>query len=166
MNDPLALRAGGTLEWDWDDLRLRCLRETRRVLGHGVAAEDATQEALIRAWRSRASCQDPRRPGPWISTIARREALRIAGRHARDRSTDEQRCEAAICAGSPPEWDAGSEVRTAVVGLPPDDRWLLFAHYWEDRPCRELSRELGCPEATVRVRLHRLRGRLREALRD
>src|SRR5919202_663348 len=58
--------------------RSRCLRETRRVLGHGSAAEDATQEALIRAWRQRGACRDPHRPGPWISVIARREALRLA----------------------------------------------------------------------------------------
>src|SRR4051794_12269275 len=86
MSDPAAFSVGGAVEWDWGELRQRCLRETRRVLGQGGAAEDATQEALIRAWRQRDSCQDPRRPGPWISTIARREALRLAGRHSRDRS--------------------------------------------------------------------------------
>jgi RNA polymerase sigma factor (sigma-70 family) len=159
------LRVGGALEWDWSDLRLRCLRETRRVLGHGVAAEDATQEALIRAWRQRDSCQDPRRPGPWVSTIARREALRLAGRHGADRPLDLARC-----ATSPRleigDWEAGSDVRDALGGLGAEDRWLVFAHYWEDRPCHDLSRQLGCPEATVRVRLHRLRRRLRDALCD
>ena len=64
------------------------------------------------------------------------------------------------------EWEAGSDVRTALEGLAPEDRWLVFAHYWEDRGCRDLSRQLGCPEATVRVRLHRLRRRLREALAE
>jgi RNA polymerase sigma-70 factor, ECF subfamily len=165
MRTPDAFLTGGTLEWDWGDLRLRCLRETRRVLGHGVAAEDATQEALIRAWRSRDSCQDPRRPGPWISTIARREALRLAGRHPRDRSL-ELACCAASQAPETGEWETGSDVRTALEGLAPEDRWLVFAHYWEDRGCSDLSRQLGCPEATVRVRLHRLRRRLREALAE
>src|SRR5687768_901421 len=88
MDTPAALPMCGAFDWDWSDLRLRCLTETRRVLGHGGAAEDATQEALIRAWRQRDSCQDPRRPGPWISTIARREALRLASRHRRDTCLD------------------------------------------------------------------------------
>jgi RNA polymerase sigma-70 factor, ECF subfamily len=160
-----ALCAGGAVEWDWGELRSRCLRETRRVLGHGMAAEDATQEALIRAWRQRDSCQDPRRPGPWVSTIARREALRFAGRHAFDRALDVA-SNAASCPVVCGELEDRSAVRSALDCLGPEDRWLVFAHYWEDRPYRELSRQLGCAEATVRVRLHRLRGRLREALCD
>ena len=163
MDTPAAFRTGGAFDWDWSDLRLRCLNETRRVLGHGGAAEDATQEALIRAWRQRDSCQDPRRPGPWITTIARREALRLAGRHFRDKGM-EVACTAAVLQHEHDHWEAGSGVRTDFGSLGPEDRWLVFAHYWEDRPYRDLSRQLGCPEATVRVRLHRLRGRLREAL--
>ena len=31
------------------------------------------------------------------------------------------------------EWETGSDVRTALEGLAPEDRWLVFAHYWEDR---------------------------------
>src|SRR3954453_18187781 len=107
MNYPPALDAGGAFEWDWGDLRQRCLRETRRVLGQGGAAEDATQEALIRAWGQRDSWQDPRRPGPWISTIAPREALRLAARHSRDRSL------VLACSAVPPPlqvagWEEGS----------------------------------------------------------
>jgi RNA polymerase sigma-70 factor (ECF subfamily) len=151
-------------DWDWAALRVRCLRETRRVLGASTAAEDATQEALIRAWRQRRSCQDPARPGPWISTIARREALRVAGSlisddGGRDPSDDNGLLDAF-------DWSTATEVRSAVRQLEPEDRWLVFAHYWEDRPARDLSRELGCPEATVRVRLHRLRGRLNRVLAE
>ena len=163
MDKPAAFRTGGTLEWDWGDLRLRCLRETRRVLGYSCAAEDATQEALIRAWRQRDSCQDPRRPGPWISTIARREALRLAVCHGRDRFVDIP-CTAAGPPADGGDVEAVGSVRTAVGCLDPDDRWLVFAHYWQDRACRDLARDLGCPEATVRVRLFRVRRRLRDAL--
>jgi RNA polymerase sigma-70 factor (ECF subfamily) len=163
MDKPAAFRTGGTLEWDWGDLRLRCLRETRRVLGYSCAAEDATQEALIRAWRQRDSCQDPRRPGPWISTIARREALRLAVCHGRDRFVD-----IPCTAASPPvdggDFEAVGAVRSAVERLDPEDRWLVFAHYWQDRACHDLARDLDCPEVTVRVRLFRVRRRLRESL--
>ena len=165
MDYPPALDAGGAFEWDWGDLRLRCLRETRRVLGNGGAAEDATQEALIRAWRQRDSCQDPRRPGPWVSTIARREALRLVRRHARDRTLDFA-CTAPPAPLPPSAWEEGSELRTAIERLRPEDRWLVYAHYWEDRSCGDLGRALGCAEATVRVRLHRLRRRLRDALSE
>src|SRR3954453_18099765 len=132
MSNPPVVDMGGAFEWDWGDLRLRCLRETRRVLGNGGAAEDATQEALIRAWRQRDSCQDPRRSGPWVSTIARREALRLVVRHGHDRYLDIPRT-----VGSPSadgsDGEAVGAVRTAVERLDPEDRWLVFAHYWQDR---------------------------------
>src|SRR5436190_3777383 len=64
--------------WDWTSVHQLALRETRRVLGAGPDAEDAAQDAAIRAWRRRATCHDA--PGAWIRTIARNEALRIARR--------------------------------------------------------------------------------------
>src|SRR3954447_15201499 len=67
-------------EWDWGAVSDLCLRETRRVLGPGSEADDAAQEATIRAWRYRASCRDPAKPEPWIAGIARREALRTVAK--------------------------------------------------------------------------------------
>src|SRR5919197_3714887 len=69
--------AAGPIGWDWSWARALCLREAQRVLGRNAAAEDAAQEAVIRAWRQQARCRTPERPAPWIATIARREALRL-----------------------------------------------------------------------------------------
>src|SRR3954468_258092 len=70
--------AAGPASWDWLRLRALCLREAQRVLGRGAAAEDAAQEAAVRAWRQRSRRLPPARPAPWATTPARREALRIA----------------------------------------------------------------------------------------
>src|SRR5437764_11921127 len=62
---------------DWLALRQYCLREAANVLRNREDAEEAAQEALLRAWRHRGS----RRSAswlPWVRTIARNEALRIA----------------------------------------------------------------------------------------
>ena len=67
------------IRWDWKALSDLCLRETERVLGRGADAQDAAQEALVRALRRRHTCDEPYRPGPWVRAIARREAWRIAG---------------------------------------------------------------------------------------
>lgn len=150
-------------DWDWSDLRLRCLRETRRILGNGGAAEDATQEALIRAWRQRDSCQNPLHPGPWVSTIARREALRLVNCHPRDEPLDFFHVASRVL---PNTWENDIELQMALERLCPKDRWLVFAYYWEDRSCHDLGYVLGCSEVTVRVRLHRIRRRLREILRE
>src|ERR1700754_706209 len=62
--------------WDWAALHSHCLRSAQRVLGAQPAAEDAAQEASLKAWRHQTQCRTPDRPGPWVAAIARREALR------------------------------------------------------------------------------------------
>src|SRR5947208_11749441 len=81
--------AAGPIGWDWSWARALCLREAQRVLGRNAAAEDAAQEAVIRAWRQQARCRTPERPDPWIATIARREALRLVVAGDRERPLEE-----------------------------------------------------------------------------
>src|SRR3954462_14354937 len=67
---------------DWIALRQYCLGEALRVLRNRDDAEEAAQEALLRAWRHRRS----RRSAawvPWVRTIARNEAFRVAARPSR-----------------------------------------------------------------------------------
>src|SRR6478672_6715300 len=77
-----------TENWDWARVHGLALGETRRVLGVGSEAEDAAQEATIRAWRRRATCHGA--PAAWVRAIARNEALRVI-----DRRRDEAPLEAA-----------------------------------------------------------------------
>ena len=46
------------------------------------------------------------------------------------------------------------------------ERRLLIGHYWQDLPNRELAMQLELAEVTVRVRLHRIRQRLRDTLKE
>src|ERR1700755_587565 len=63
--------------WDWAELRRRSRAEALRVLGDPFTADEAAQEATIRAWRQRHKCRTPGTPGPWGAQIARNEALRL-----------------------------------------------------------------------------------------
>ena len=148
-------------EWDWGHVRAQCLRETRRLLGSSTAADDAAQDAALRAWRHSARCRNPARPGPWIASIARREALRVLAQCSDLSITEHEivdtRQEMADLVDS-------LDIRRAVSGLDSQDRQLLVGHYWQDLPDSELALQLGLAEVTVRVRLHRLRNRLRKTL--
>jgi len=148
--------------WDWADVRALCLRETRRVLGTSSAADDAAQEATIRAWRHRRRCRTPARPGPWIATIARREAFRALSTR-RDQSLGDD-VETADPRQHDTEFVDKLDLWRAVRALDGPDRRLLLGHYWQDLSNSELALELGIAESTVRVRLHRLRRQLRHTL--
>jgi RNA polymerase sigma-70 factor (ECF subfamily) len=161
-HSPIATR--GT-EWDWGQVRAICLREARRLLGTtSAAADDAAQEATIRAWKHRARCRTPARPEPWIATIARREALRtLAGR-------TEQPVEDEGDIVDPRQVDVdlvdSLDLWRAMSAMDGQDRRLLIGHYWQDLPNSELAMQLGLAEVTVRVRLHRIRQRLRDTLKE
>src|SRR2546428_13072238 len=66
--------------WRWDLARQRCLREARRILGNRDDAEEAVQEAFIRAWRKRSACRTPATPLPWLLQITRNASMPLAPR--------------------------------------------------------------------------------------
>jgi RNA polymerase sigma-70 factor, ECF subfamily len=149
--------------WDWEWVRKTCWEEARRVLGPSAAADDAAQEAAIKAWRHHASCRTPENPRPWLAVIARREALRLRG---------PPRAESLETAAEPhaPATDTdvalAVDVRRAMDELSVADRRLLVARYWADLTQHEVANLLGMPDGTAKVRLHRLRARLRPTLRE
>jgi RNA polymerase sigma-70 factor, ECF subfamily len=132
-------------------------------------AEEAAQEALVRAWLRRDSCRSPAAPLPWLLEITRNEARRLIGRQAQRQSHE-------LFAPSPLEPDcedrelAGTALRVSVEQalstLADGDRRLLRLRYAEDLTQTEVARRLGVPEGTVKVRLHRARRRLRGLLAE
>jgi RNA polymerase sigma-70 factor, ECF subfamily len=154
---------GAGTGWDWQRLRRVCLREAEGVLGAGQLAEDAAQEAVFRAWRHRAACREPADPTPWIRSIARREAIRLASGHPE--VPVELVAELADPGSLPsPETIAAARVRRLVAGLPAMDRQLLFLQHWQDVPVVEIASRMEMPVGTVKVRLHRARARLRRII--
>jgi RNA polymerase sigma-70 factor (ECF subfamily) len=150
--------------WDWAAVRSLCLREAERVVGPGAAAEDAAQEAALRAWRKRGDCDSPAQPSGWIATIARREALRCFARRRDEDPLEDALSDAASTAE--PDVLARLDVRDALLELSSDDRALLFARYWADLTQTDAGAALGVADGTIKVRLHRLRMRLRDRLAE
>lgn len=148
-------------EWDWAGLRRSCLSEARRVLRDPYEAEEAVQEALIRAWRQRDRCRDQAAPVPWLRRIARNEALRVVQRRPGVLFTELQ-ADTTVAEGRETS-DAVVDrlsVWQALALLDPEERDLITLRYVLDLPNPEIARRLGLAEPTVRVRLHRIRKRL------
>jgi RNA polymerase sigma-70 factor (ECF subfamily) len=151
-------------------MRAVATREARRYLATAYDVDEVVQEALVRAWRRRASCRGADRL-PWMRQIARNEALRLLERRRR-RSEHELLDDATLLATIPDDEAAEQqeelllqlEVARALERLSVADRRLLALRYERDLSQPEVARMLGIPEGTVKIRLHRLRGRLRKAL--
>jgi RNA polymerase sigma-70 factor (ECF subfamily) len=137
------------------------------MLGSFHDAEDAAQEALLRAWRNRGRCRSPEAPLPWLLAITRNEALRIRGR-ATGRRQDELPEDECDGTQDPLVESAPSRVDLlrVLTELPERDRRLLQMRYGEDLTQASVATRLGIPEGTVKVRLHRLRAQLRVALEE
>jgi RNA polymerase sigma-70 factor, ECF subfamily len=146
--------------WDWQQVRGRCLREARRFVGH-AEAEDAVQEAFIRAWRHRTSLRSGHPPLPWLLQITRREALRIRERSGRRQECDLQLVPEADLGATDVESFSAVDLSEVVQGLSAEDRKLLELRYEQDLTQGQVADCLGIPEGTVKVRLHRLRKRLK-----
>lgn len=126
------------------------MREARRYLGAGPQAEDAAQEALMRAWRRRDTCTGSD-PQAWLRAIARNEALRVVGRVS-ELATDDIASVAGAAAADPTH-DEG--LAAAMLELAERDRLLLLLRYWEDLTYEQVAERLQIPLGTVKVRLHR-----------
>lgn len=163
--DPLEAGSGAVEpSWDWELLRRASLLEARRVLRDPHEAEDATQEAMARAWRQRHSCRERAAPKAWLRSITRNEALRLIERKAAAPQAElpsEERAGAASAESLEDLLVERLSVWAALRALAPSERELVTLRYLMDLSQPEIAQRLGVPEATIRVRLHRIRKRLR-----
>jgi RNA polymerase sigma-70 factor (ECF subfamily) len=156
-------RHRGDSAWDWGLVVAWCQSEARRTIGRSATAEDAAQEAALRAWRRRQQCQTPGEARPWVAAIARREALRAVARRPAEEPLEE---DAPIPDHAGTATELAYDVRAAVDKLDPESRRLLLLRYWLDLTQEETARTLGIPEGTAKVRLHRVRHALRAELAE
>jgi RNA polymerase sigma-70 factor, ECF subfamily len=154
--------------WDWARLRSRCLREAHRVLP-GADAEEAVQEALLRAWTRRDACRTPEAPLAWMLEITRNEARRLLGHHARSQRLAQEVLTARSAAMDDDQLAHAATrltVARALARLEDADRDVLRLRYGLDLTQAEVACRLGIPLGTVKTRLHRARGRMRALLAD
>ena len=151
--------------WSWAHLRSVGFREAHRLLGDPHDAEDAAQEAAIRAWRQQRACRRRDDPQPWMRQIARREALRLVARRHEASALDEDAPVLAAGAGAEAV-HTRVDVGRALNALSAGDRNVLLARYGLDMTQSAVAAALGIPEGTAKVRLHRARSKLRSELAE
>lgn len=131
------------------------------VSGSRPAAEDAVQEALLRAWERSEKGDEIERLDAWVTTVAlnlARSGLRriVAERRARSRLGP---------AGSADPLVAERvDVEHAMRALPRRQREAVVLRYYLGMDTRETARVLGIGEGTVKSTLWRARAALAGAL--
>lgn len=129
-----------------------------------ASAEDVLAETFLVAWRR--SEQIPGDPLPWLLSVARR-VLANQRRSERRRDALLGRLRATwtgeVGAWQPPRTVA-AELARALSLLPDREREALLLLAWEGLDIGQAAVAAGCSTATFRVRLHRARRRVAQAL--
>lgn len=148
-----------------DDARLlRSYRLATLVLRDRDEAEDATQEAIVRAWSSWGTLRDPSRFDAWFDRILV-NVCRNRMRHARTIHVvaldDSFQHPAADSHGAT---IARLALEPAFARLTPDQRIIVVLRFWRDLSLDDIAERLGVPTGTVKSRLHYALKTLREAI--
>lgn len=139
-----------------------------RMCGDAVLAEDAAQEAFIRAWAKLPDYQ-PRAPfRSWLYRIATNAALDAL---RRERPTVDVSDVPLAAPGIGPEalvsrQERAQQVQEAVLALPTASRTVLILREYEGLSYKEIADVLEIPLGTVMSRLNYARSALRDRLAD
>lgn len=141
------------------------------ITGDAAEAEEAAQDAFVKAYAALGRFRDGAPFRPWLLRIVANEALNrrasakrrptVDLEQAFDRAADER-------AASPEAAALASERRDLVIAalgrLRADDRQVIAYRYLLDLSEAEMAEALGVARGTVKSRLSRAMGRLREVM--
>jgi RNA polymerase sigma-70 factor, ECF subfamily len=154
----------------------RCYRLAWSILSNDADAADATQDALVSAWRQLPRLRDPATFDGWLNRIVANAAL-MARRHRvrlREVSVRTAHPGEEMPQTEPPqdprartamdEFVDNDAIARAFDRLRPKERTILVLHHVEERPVAEIARSLGIPVGTAKWRLHAARRALEKAM--
>lgn len=141
---------------------------------HG-AAEDIAQDALLEAYRSLRSLNDPGRFGPWLKEVTCRTAANWVRRNSRrlryETPLPHRRVQSIEDARIGPEEALKREerferIRSALDALPEQYRLPLIMRYLQEASYAEIAHFTGHTHGEIRGLLQRGSGLLRELILD
>ena len=150
-----------------------------RMVGNEQDAADLTQEVFVRVYKSRDMLRDEMTFGAWLRTVATnicRDHFRKVRRTIKADSLDEPIAfEEGEAQREVEDWSSNPEraldkkdlreaTTRAMNSLSDEHRTLVVLHHIEGMEVRDIARELGIPEGTVKSRLARARDELKRKL--
>jgi len=139
-----------------------------RMCGDINLAEDAAQEAFIRAWQHLAAYRPQSSFRNWVYRIATNVALDVLRREKE--AVNIENLSLASSAEGPEsaieKKERGERVRQMVLALPPASRAALVLREYENLSYKEIAYTLDIPMGTVMSRLSHARHLMRNALSE
>lgn len=139
------------------------------IVRDSAQAEDVAQEAFVRAYQNLRSFRESEPFRPWVLRIVTNLALNEVRSRTRRRGLLERvarlRQEPLPAPEREVELDEDRELLwRAINELREEDRVVLYLRYFLELPEREIALAIGHPPGTVKSRLSRASGRLREVI--
>ena len=141
-----------------------CYRLAYRILRDPHRAQDASQQALLGAWRDLPTLRDPERFDAWLHRLV------VNACYAESRGTQRWNSAHRVLTIVDAFPDPASSVvdrealEIAFGGLSPEHRAVVVLHHHLGYPLTEIAETLGIPVGTARSRLHYAVRQLRAVL--
>jgi RNA polymerase sigma-70 factor (ECF subfamily) len=131
-------------------------------------AEEAVQDAFLRAFRALEQYEDRERFSAWLTRILVNQCRTILARTRRREAVfpDLEPNELDLAAHPDPTADPWPELGHALAKLPDEQREALVLKYADDLTYEEMSRITGAGESALKMRIQRAFARLRALLQE
>ncbi len=137
------------------------------------AAAEIAQDAFLRAYRSLGSFKGGYPFRPWLLRIVTNQALNHVKAAERRAHLTERYAQAVAMSEPDPSFEEKLAAREqnerllqAVSQLSTEEQMLIHLRYFLELPEKEVAETLQVPLGTIKSRLHRTLGRLRDIIRQ
>jgi RNA polymerase sigma-70 factor (ECF subfamily) len=149
----------------------RCLRIAAHLVGDRTDAEDAVQEALLRAYRHLARYEERERFGAWLTRILVNQCRTARARARRPLPPDVAWAEPWDATAPAADAAAHDAERRQVLAraldrLPGEQREAVVLRYADELSYAEMAAATGATAAALKMRVRRACQRLRALLTD
>jgi RNA polymerase sigma-70 factor (ECF subfamily) len=149
--------------------RDRLARYAVRMLGNHADAEEAVQDAFVRAYRSLRRCTDPERFGAWVFAILVNRCRTAGARRARRERTvvsDERLLHRAAVDDFTDRQAWRDAINWALAQVPPTNREAFLLKHVEELSYEEMRDATGVSIPALKMRVLRARETLRDLLKE
>jgi RNA polymerase sigma-70 factor (ECF subfamily) len=136
------------------------------ILQNREEAEDAVQDALVKAWKSRWRVRDPEQFPAWLCMIVRHRARDVyRKRRPVPHDLEGAAPSAPTSLADDPRIELDSELHSALAALPEVHRSALMLRYFEEMDYASIEKLLGLTNGALRGILGRALASMRKQLK-